>query len=337
MKFFIIMMLFFFICSPVHAEEWISSTEKKYMARNPELFEDLQIARNLLNSWSGNSRSLSNAKSILNKIIEEDARFAPAYMELGKWRMRDGYINEGSYEKGSLKQAYQYVLKSLEIEPEYAEAYVLIGQIYISLYKSEDLVNALDAAKKALTKAEKIGIEHPVLDAAWVSFYHTTKDYIQAIKLIKNMENGSPTDQKASLGMSGTMAHMYAEMGEYDLANDYHQKHIKHDPDLAWAWGNYSSFLLFQYYKVDESIFAGREALKRMDYGMARYVLGCALYTKWAFLKQKPETQDEAEKYFDEAQEIFPDIKTVINRTKRSLFTRITATELMKLIQKPAK
>jgi len=105
---------------------------------------------------------------------------------------------------------------------------------------------------------------------------------------------------------------------------------IAYAPDDAWIWGNYSSFLLFSYGDVDGAIAKGQKAISIMDYGMGRFTLACALYTKWALLLQDGNKKKEAQQYFVRAWYLYPYPEKIIEKTSEYKYTRVTATELQK-------
>lgn len=66
------------------AEEWVSPIDKKYLAKNPELFSKFDQARDILDSWSGQREKLTKADTLLREILKEDPEYAPAYREFGR-------------------------------------------------------------------------------------------------------------------------------------------------------------------------------------------------------------------------------------------------------------
>lgn len=307
----------------VSAGEWVSPIDKKYLTKNAELFSKFNQVRELLNSWGGQSEKLQQADSLLREILEEDSEYAPAYREYGRLYIMAGYINYDNFKEDSLNPSEASILKSLEIEPEYADSYVLLGHLYTKMKR-------YDEAHKALIKAEEIGTRTPWLQLNLADLLKKRGDYNLAMQRYQYVvKNGTPNRKAYANALNGvTTMHWY--MKEYDEANRGYIKQLEYSPNDAWTWGNYSGFLLFTYNDVDGAIEKGRKAIQIMNYGMGRFTLACALYTKWAMLKDNPATKPKAQQYFDEAWAIYPYPERVIEKTQKYAYTRITSTALNK-------
>jgi len=173
-----------------------------------------------------------------------------------------------------------------------------------------------------------IGTEIPWLQLNWADLLSKRGDYNSAIQRYQNLVKKGTSNRKAyANALSGiTTMHRYTQ--EYEKANKGYKKELEYSPNNAWVWGNYSNFLLFTYMDVDGAIEKGRKAIQIMNYGVGRFVLGSALYTKWAMLKDSPETTLQAQKYFDEAWAIYPYPEKVIEKTRNNSYTKITSTAL---------
>jgi len=328
-KFEVIMknlLMFFYIVLfsiSVQSAEWVSPIDKKYIAKDPVNFADFDKARDILNSWRGQGEKLRKADVLLKKVLAKDSDFAPAYREYGRLYIMAGHINYDNFKQGSLNPSEAAINRSLEIEPEYADSYVLLGHLYTKMKRYKD-------AEDALKKAESIGTEIPWLDLNWAGVLEKKRKYKEAMHRYEKVVNSGTVNTKAyAVALSGkTTMHMY--MGQFSKANDGYKKEIENEPDSAWNWSNYAEFLLFRYDDVDGAIKHGREALKRMNFGAGRFLLGSALYTKWAQLKIEGDKDVLAQEYFDQAWSIYPYPEQVINKAKRHGYTQQTAQELQK-------
>ncbi|MCR4347640.1 MAG: hypothetical protein NUV55_10645 [Sulfuricaulis sp.] len=319
----ILALLFILFSLSVHAEEWISPVDNKYSAKNPELFSVLSRARVILDSWRGQQEKLREADTLLKSVLQKDSNFAPAYREYGRLYIMAGYINRDKFKKGSLNPAEESILKSIEIEPNYADSYVLLGHLYTNMDRDID-------AKSALVKAEQIGTNIPWLHLNWADLLVKQKQYGEALKRYQHVLETSTTNRKAYSSALSGLTTVYWYMNQYDKVSEAHKKIIAYEPDSAWSWGNYSSFLLFGYNDVDGAITNGQKALSIMDYGMGRFTLACALYTKWALLLQDVKKADKAQQYFDEAWALYPYPERIIEKTIQYKYTKITADKLQK-------
>ena len=315
--------LFILFSLPVHAEEWVSPIDIIYSAKNSELFSDFSRARDILDSRRGQGEKLREADSLLKSVIQKDANFAPAYREYGRLYIMAGYINNDNFKEGSLSPAEASILKSIEIEPSYADSYVLLGHLYTNMNRYSD-------AKTALVKAEKIGTNIPWLHLNWADLNIKQKQYEEALKRYQRVLETGTSNRKAYTSVLSGVTKVYWYMKQYDKANEAYKKVIAYEPDNAWNWGNYSSFLLFSYNDVDGAIANGQKAISIMDYGMGRFTLACALYTKWALLLQDANKTEKAQQYFEEAWALYPYPEKIIEETSGYQSTKITAAELQK-------
>lgn len=324
MRLISLVLLSFFLCSPVLSSEWTSPIEEKYSANSPRLYKKLNEARNILNSWGGQTNKLRKADLLLKEILEADKEYAPAYREYARLLIMEGYLNYDNFVENNLNIAEEYILESIRIETSYADSYVLLGHLYTIMNRYKD-------AEEALIVAGNMGTKNPWLELNWASFFKKQGNYEEAIKRYEAVIKTSPTDKNAFVSALEQASTIYENTGKLDKANEAYKKLIAIDPETAWHWGNYSSFLLFNYHDVDDAIEHGRKAINIMDYGYGRLILACALYTKWALLIQNPRTEGGAQQYFDEAYAIYPNIEYVIEKTKEYIFTKITSVELSKL------
>ena len=212
--------VFFIVFSlTVHAEEWVSPIDNKYSEKNPELFSNYSQARAILDSWRGQRKKLREADTLLKNVIQNDGNFAPAYREFGRLYIMGGYINNDNFEKDSFNPAEVSILKSIEIEPNYAESYVLLGHLYTNMKRYTD-------AENALVKAEKIGTNIPWLHLNWADLLIKQKKYEEALKRYQGVLKTGTSNRKAySSALSGVTT-VYQYMGQYGKANDGFKKKL---------------------------------------------------------------------------------------------------------------
>lgn len=315
--------LFILFSLAAHAEEWISPIDKKYSTKNPKLYSDMSHARDILDSWSGQGEKLREADTFLKGVLQNDGGFAPAYKEYGRLYIMAGYINYNNFEPGSLNPAEASILKSIEIEPNYADSYVLLGHLYTNMKRYSD-------AEDALKKAESIGTQIPWLDLNWADLLIKRNKYEEALKRYQSVLKTQTSNRKAYASALSGVTTVYRYLGQYDKANNGYKQEISYEPGNAWVWGNYSDFLLFDYNDVDGAIANGEKALSIMEYGMGRFTLACALYTKWALLLQDANKTTEAQQYFEKAWALYPDPEQIIEKTAQHKDTMITSKALQK-------
>lgn len=309
------------------ASDWISPIDKKYQQKNQDLFNKFIKTRDLVSSWRGQNEKLVAADKQLREILEDDSNYAPVYREYGRLYMMAGYINSNKFNEGSLDLSEKSILTAIEIEPNYADAYVLLGHLYTQMKKNKE-------AQSALERAESIGTKSPWLDLNWANLLVEQGQYNKALQRYINVLAGKTSDKKAYLSALNGLTKVYEVSGDYENAKSYFIKQLEYEPESAWILGNYASFLLFSYGDIEEAIENSKKALKIMSYEMGEFILACALYTKWAVLLDSSTEKNDAQKYFDEAWLIYPYINDVIEKTKSHKHTNVAAKKLQRLQEK---
>ncbi len=322
---FLLMMLCF--SSYALSSDWVSPIDIKYEQKNQDLFNKFNTARDLVNSWRGQSDKLVAADILLREVLKADSSYAPVYREYGRLHMMAGYINSNKFKEGSLDLSEKSILKAIEIEPKYADAYVLLGHLYVQMKKYKE-------AQFALEMAESIGTKTPWLDLNWANLLIEQNQYSRALQRYVNVLAGKTSDRKAYLSALSGLTRFYEESGDYENAKSYFIKQIEYEPESAWLWGNYANFLLFTYGDIDAAIENSQKALQVMKYDIGKVVLACALYTKWAVYLDTPSKQNDAQKYFDQAWLIYPHLNDIIEKTKTNKHTNVTAKKLQDLLEK---
>lgn len=303
------------------AAEPLSSIDIKYKNKDGALYAKYDKARTLLNSWRGQQEILAEAYQTLTGITQADSNYAPAYRELGRMYIMAGYINRDNFEPGQLPLSETAILKSIQIEPNYADAYVLLGHLYTVMQRYGE-------AKGALQKAEMIGTQSPWLHLNWADLLNKQGNQDAAFKRFTTVIDAGTENKKAyGTAIEGVISY-YVSHEQYGKADEWYKKDLAYEPSNAWGWGNYASFLLFSRGDVDEAIKNAEKALSIMDYGMGRYILACALYTKWAAILNKDGNIASAQLVFDRAYQTYPDIDSVIAETGQYPRTKDTAVRL---------
>ncbi|MCB1853075.1 MAG: tetratricopeptide repeat protein [Gammaproteobacteria bacterium] len=308
------------------AVDWESPTDLKYKDKNPELYREFDQARNILDSWRGERAKLSQAQQLLASVIKTDAIYAPAYRELGRLYIMVGYKNRDNYDPRSLSPAEAAIRKSIEIEPGYADAYVLLGHLYTNMKQ-------YDQARSALQKGESLGTKSPWIQLNWAALLEKQGEFEAAVKRYKVVVDSNTPNKKAYGAALEGLIKYYIVKDDLEAADAWYKRQLVYEPSNAWAWGNYAGFLLCRRNDVDGAIKNGEKALSIMNYGIGRFTLACALYTKWAQEMQKGNTGSATQAVFERAYELYPDTDAVIASTVQKESTRVTAVQLEKYMQ----
>lgn len=273
-------------------------------------------AEELLDQWRGQTALLDQAAESLYLALKRNPNYAKAYMQLGRLHIMGGYYHSQYFEPSSLATAEKAIKKAIDIDPKFADAYVLLGHLYTNM-------NRLSEAKSALQMAEGIGTDNPWLGLNWAAIYEKEGKFDDAAqKYIQVIE--SKTKNLKALGTAyDELRGYYIYKRDLVKAEKTYKAHITVEPKNAWTRGNYASSLLYDIGDFDSAIKKSREALSIMEYGNARHTLAIALYGKWATITIKKHDKASARRYFDEAQRIYPDLAQLQQEAMKYPSTKI--------------
>lgn len=279
--------------------------------------------------------------------------------------LEQSYAGDGAV----LTEAYEIAQRIVDKEPEFAPAYQLLAEIYLS----RAMINGWTYDQRLLRVAEEYAGKAIELEADYgvalltLSSIHLRQDKIE--KARSAYANASHTDvstlnlywgltrlAKKSWRSSqsrliyqrikesvevGSNAYVdaidglrsaYTSKGEYEIANEYYQELLTYRSGRAWTVGNYASFLLFRMRDPNAAIERANEAIKLMDYGMVRTTLAAAHYVKWYELQSSEQEIDQllAEEHLAYAQAALKYPNSAIKRLKKYEHTRDAALLLEK-------
>jgi tetratricopeptide (TPR) repeat protein len=285
---------------------------------NTSIMSEINQARDLLDSWSGQGEILAKAKYILDRVMARDPQNYHALKEVARYYIMDGYISSvkvsngrniysvGRFEPGTLERAEKVLKTALHINPNYAEGYILLGHVYSQQSR-------LKESCEALAKAEALGTDDPWLHLNWAYVLIASGEIEKAADRYRIVLRSGTKNKKALISTYSFLIEFHKDRREYEKVSDLFETIFKIDPTNAWARGNYADFLRTELGKFDEAVAYAREALRIMDYGVGRLILAKSLYGKWADLiisDKKPE--DQAQEYFDEAFRLYPYLNLVM-------------------------
>lgn len=276
-------------------------------AKRPQLDKksdaSFKHAIELLEGYRGQQSELEVAHVELNKVLEKYPRYAPAYREMSRYYIAQGFLIGRQFEPGALEAAEMALNKALEIEPNYAEAYVLRGHLYRLLGRYDDAVTALETA-------EKLGTNDPWLNCNWAALLMDKRQYDEAIRRYQLATTQKGANRKVKLAAYEGLARYYEKIGNHEKVEATYTELISAEPDYAWGYGNYARFLLCQKDDFDRSIAMARQALQIMSYGNGRFWLAAGLYRKWASIVIA-NGGEGGEEYFAEAYKVHDDLNQV--------------------------
>lgn len=134
---------------------FLPSCGNKFLGSPDHTTELAQITA-LLDSYEGERKTLEEARSRLDSILAQSPDFAPAHREYARYFIMAGHISYRDFAPGSLEAAEASLNRALELDPNYAAAYVLAGHLYT-------LQGDLQRATESLDKAQALGSKDPWL------------------------------------------------------------------------------------------------------------------------------------------------------------------------------
>jgi len=266
------------------------------VAINAPYKTDLNEAVALLDSWRGDSSVLEAARVRLDRILASYPNVAAAHREYARYYIMSGYISGNTGTPASLVAAEKSLDEAFRIAPNYAEAYVLAGHLYL-------LQNRIMDAKKALAKARSIGTSDPWLSINTAEVLLAEGRLDEAANNYSSVITSGTANSKAMTSAFSGLIKYYKRTGQIQKAEETYNKQIAYEPQSAWPYGNYGAFLLCISDDADAAIIQFRKALDRMNYGMARSGLAAALYRKWV-AQQDGKQSGSANSLLSEAQSL---------------------------------
>jgi len=234
----------------------------------------LQVAA-LLDTYRGGEGQLRHARELLEALLREDPRYAPAHRELARYFILAGQAGGRTFRADSLRAAEVSLQMALSLDPHYADAYVLAGHLY-------QLMRRPLEARAALLKAENLGAKDPWLHTVWADLLIAEGDYDDAAQRYRAVINAAASSRQARMAAFEGLTRYYKRAGRLDEADAVYRQAIHYEPANALNYGNYAVFLLCVRDNYEAAIEQSRHALTISNYGAGRYILASALYRQWA-------------------------------------------------------
>lgn len=127
--------------------------------------------------------NLRRARTLLDKAINLDGNYIPAYLESARLIMRSRAFSERNITepvRATARAAKQVLRSAIKIAPDYADSYVLLGY-------TQTILQNFDAAKIAYDKAEQLGSDNLWLFSNLALMYRYQNDTPMMIKAYENV------------------------------------------------------------------------------------------------------------------------------------------------------
>lgn len=276
-------MLFFSVI--VNAADLNSTTPP--IANNQLSLDDQKTydeALNLINQFSGKGNQYETAYKMLADLSSRNPKSGYPYAALADLKYRLAGMGDGTY-----ADAYTLAQRALKLDPNIADAYVVVAKVMIEQKN-------MNAAREAANKAIALSPDKPEAMFAMARVAEVTLQYdesehwyrkaIDAYKdnILKSniyywlggmLSNKTPADINGAIEAYTKAAELNSETGPWMLNN------------IGW-------FLIDNTDRYDQAIDYLERALKIMDFGTARRNLALAEYFKWGDSLQNPQKYKNA-------------------------------------------
>jgi len=271
---------------------FISLTSSGSVLAN-EQTDGLEQAKKILDSWSGQTERLIEAKNLIDVELNENPDDVHALKELARYHIMRGYKYGNVFKPGALENAEKILLKAIDKKPNFDGSYVLLGHVY-------EKMNKLAKAEEVLNKAEALGSDDPWLHLNLAAVLKRQKRTDEmAFRYHKVIDSGT-NNIKALSTAYGYLLNESKALKDFQSVEKYYHKLFELRPDNAWSIGNYADFLRNEVGDFDKSIEYARKALEVMNYGVGHRILGLSLYAKWDDSLSKGMSAEEADVFFEE-------------------------------------
>ena len=273
-------------------------------------------ARDWLDESSGQDELLKKAAGNLHRVLGVNPKNVEARIEMARFHLKSGHIDFRNFRQGTLGNAERELQRALDVQPDSADAYILLGHVHFLGYRPKEALEALE-------KAEAIGTSNPWLHLNWADALMDLKRWAEAesraqMALPQHGAMVAPP-KRVVRNAHQKLVDIYVKQRKLDAADKEYQALIALDPGEAFWHGNYAHFLLCIRGQPDAAIGEAEKALEIMDYGQAQYVLAAARYAKWAELKRK--APDQAARYLALAQASAPDFSYIMTQAGKWVST----------------
>jgi tetratricopeptide (TPR) repeat protein len=245
------------------------------------------------------------ALGLLKLILERDEQYAPAYVELARFALKSSYLHTlGGIDRFSddgQSAALALLDRASELEPEFADTWVLFGYLLPSFERNMLGLIALDRAERLHADSPWLPFNRARIQAAIGDLRGARRSFLAARASI---DEGSGTDI-AILGALTTLAETA------DEAERYYKELLRLAPDRPVLYGNYADFLIHEG-RFDESIEVAHMGLRLNVYPDLAATLALALFAKAADLELKDDPLNSSV-VFGQAQQVGYPVERVLH------------------------
>lgn len=236
-------------------------------------------AINLINSWSGKGDHFERAFAILVDLAQRNPQSAAPLAGLAELKFRLSTMKQGSS-----GEALQLADRALKLDPNNADAHVVVAKVMLGR-------DEWAAASQAADNAIRIAPDKPEAMFAKARVAEVARQYDEAEQWYrKSIDRLSANQRKANLYFHlGRMFREKQPISDIPKATEAYIKAGNLSENAPWMLNDVSAFLVMNTDRYDQAIAFLNKALRIANLDVARLNLGLAHYFKWGDAYMNPE------------------------------------------------
>jgi TolB-like protein/tetratricopeptide (TPR) repeat protein len=219
---------------------------------NLEAFDCFLRGRELW--WRHAKESNSQARELLQRAIELDPRFAPAFAFLAAAHINDYVSNWSAFPPHSLELAFDAATRAIALDPQLSWAYWALTFTNLWMRRHEDAIRAAEASiannpndaegynalgvilhyvgrsEEALPCFERAMALNPLCPGMWLHFqgqvYYRLRRYEEAVAVLKRRIFRNPETDASRVLLTAT----YGQIGRFDEARSEWREALRVNP-----------------------------------------------------------------------------------------------------------
>jgi Tfp pilus assembly protein PilF len=225
---------------------------------------------------SGDQDSLKAAKKSLELILLRDPKYVAAYPELARVMMKTNWGPEG------LRQAENYLLSGLAIDPQNANVKVLLGYVYAHQKRYKE-------AEEKFVEAATTGTKNLWLWTNWGELLSMQNKPDQALdKYMQAIDAGRTYDtyDRARIFAYNKVFEILENKKQLDKLDKLYKKKVEEFDNYSYFFAEYGRFRLTHFGDYESAISYAKAALEKgCECEEAKYTLGMSYYIAWTRLE----------------------------------------------------
>lgn len=256
-------------------------------------------ARELLDTYYGNSNNLKRAGELLDQAYKVDPNDSNVYVQAARAVIMGGHISYGNLRANTLETHSALLDKAIALDDTNAKAYILKSAVFSRQKRYPDQLSALE-------KAKALGAKDPWLSLAYADYYENIKSresaYLAFAEVAERGPGTSASDRRAYMSALGRRAVVVfpGENADQKLRNHAALSLKERYPTDAWTPQGYAEIFITRHL-FDDAILYAREALKTMEFSGGKLTLAASLYGKAAQLRLEGRPAKELAPLINEA------------------------------------